>query len=84
MNKIEHTDTPKKAANPKEGQFYYLADDGNTYLLARVAPSRFSLVNLSSGGRWTTDPEYTELGAFGGQFKDFVLVASPFTIVPNN
>lgn len=83
MNEIKHTNITKPSTQPKEGQFYYHPVYKSTYLLARVASSKFALVNLSTGDRWATNPEEDELSTFVNAFPDFILVANPFTITPN-
>ena len=84
MNKIEHTNITPPPIKPKEGQFYHHPEYKHTYFLARVGPSRFCLVNLRTGDRWSTDPENSEMDAFVDKFNEFVLVVNPFTITPNN
>ena len=68
----------------QEGQFFYNDRSQTAYILARVGYEKFTLINLRDGGRWSTSPEDTELDAFAGKRNEFIRIAKPFTITPDN
>lgn len=76
MNQITF---PKEEVSDKVGQFYQM--DSEIYFLAQIGPCSFQLVNLKTGGYYTT-PGGTPSQAFASYRKDFTLIKSPFTITP--
>lgn len=68
----------------EEGQFFYNHRTETAYILARVGYEKFALINMRDGGRWSTNPEDSELDAFVGKRNEFVRITKPFTITPDN
>jgi hypothetical protein len=62
------------------GQFYRA--DTEIYLLAQVGPAKFQLINLRSGGYYTTSGDIPSQ-AFASFRKSFTLIKSPFTVTPD-